>query len=402
MDGSTHTTKAATWLGMVYLMALAQGFLWTVMPRHLEALGWTSAVIGALYGSRKLFESLSMGGWASLATEPKATLKLVRVQLSLGALCMLALPWIVDDYGLWMCVLGSGLVMGGALPLVDTLSMYALGAHRFGQIRAWGSLGYGGMALISSYWGMTRGYLGLAQLVPWGMAILSCAAAAAIWGLKLPEAPATEDQVKPVAKPGWSSLLKLLGRPRLAALMGLSCLHWALMAPYNMFFVSLCERKGVGAWAPGLSVALGISAEILVLWKAGALMQRWRPSSLFALALSVTAARWLLTGALSGPLVIALQLLHGLSFGLFFTTAIALLQRELEPSLRARGQASFYLVVFSLGSLVGESLAGFGRQLWGVERLFMAAGLVQTLLIPLSLLYALWSWRAHKRVANLS
>lgn len=401
MKGAPHT-KAAIWLGLVYLLALAQGFLWTVMPRHLEALGWTSALIGTLYGSRKLFESLSMGGWASLATAPKATLKLVRVQLSLGALCMLALPWVVEDYTLWMCVLGSGLVMGGALPLVDTLSMYALGAHRFGQIRAWGSLGYGGMALLSSYWGMTRGYVGLAQLVPWGMAILACGSAAAIWGLRLPESAPTDAMLKPTAAPSWRSLFKLLRRPSLAALMGMSCLHWALMAPYNMFFVSLCEQKGVGAWAPGLSVALGISAEILILWKAGALMQRWRPSSLFAIAMSVTALRWVLTGYMSGPFVIALQLLHGLSFGLFFTTAIALLQRELEPGLRARGQASFYLVVFSLGSLVGESAAGFGRDLWGVERLFIGAGLVQSLLIPASLLYALWAHRAHKRVANLS
>lgn len=396
-DAARHRLTTFSF-GSIYLLSLAHGFLWTVMPRHLEALGWSSALIGVLYGGKKLIESASMGGWASIAGRPEQTLRIVRAQLHLGALCLALLPWSSGELMIWLGVLGSGLWLGGSLPLLDTLSMHTLGAHRFGKIRAWGSFGYGGMALLSSYWGMVHGYEGLAGFAPWAICVLGLLCAAMSWTLRIEptyQAPPPADSPPQPLQPkaSWGALLKLLRHPSLGALLLMSCLHWSLMAPYNLFFVSLCEQRGLGAYAPGAAVALGICAEIMILWRGDRLLARWRPSSLFAVALTLTAGRWLLTGTLSGPAIIILQTCHGLSFGLFFLSAIALLQRQLDVSLRARGQASFYLIVFSLGSLIGESLTGLFKDQWGVEALFFYAGIAQTLLIPAALLYARWCQR---------
>ena len=396
---------------MVYLLLIGAAFLWTVMPRHLEALGWSSAAVGALYGGRKVVESLSMGWWSSLTDEIEATLKLVRVQLGLGAAAVLAMPWLEDARLLTLCVMAHGLALGGALPLLDSLTFHEVGSRGFGKMRAWGSVGYGGAALMAALWGQQRGYAGLAQAAPWAIAALTLGAALMTWVVRLSptsawalgqdeRASATAQPVsaKPPRATGRLQALGLmLRRPRVVGLLGLCAAHWVLMAPYNMFFVALCERKGLPAYAPGLGVALGIMAEIVALRRAGGWMERIDARALFALALSVTALRWAVTGwGQHVGLVVAAQALHGLGFGLFFATAIALLQRELEPAQRARGQAAFYVVVFSLGSLLGESIAGVARDVVQAEGLFQGATLAQAALIA----PALWYARASRHEAQ--
>ena len=65
---------------------------------------------------------------------------------------------------------------------------------------------------------------------------------------------------------------------------------------------------------------------------------------------------------------------------------IAIIARAVPERLRAVGQASMYLVVFTVGSILGYASAGWLRQLWGVEAPYeVAAALDLLIALPLYL-----------------
>jgi len=106
-------------------------------------------------------------------------------------------------------------------------------------------------------------------------------------------------------------------------------------------------------------------------------------TGLLATAFAGSALRWLaLSQAESAAAVVALQLLHGLTFGLFWSYSVEALSRLVPGPLRATGQALFTAVVFGLGNAVGYQLAGRALDWYGRSPpLFAWAGAIE--LLPL-------------------
>jgi PPP family 3-phenylpropionic acid transporter len=78
--------------------------------------------------------------------------------------------------------------------------------------------------------------------------------------------------------------------------------------------------------------------------------------------------------------VIALQGLHGFTFGLFWGGAVEGLSRLVPPPLRATGQALFSAIVFGGGNALGFQLSGLlYDRLGAVAPVFAAAGLIEFL-----------------------
>jgi MFS transporter, PPP family, 3-phenylpropionic acid transporter len=142
-----------------------------------------------------------------------------------------------------------------------------------------------------------------------------------------------------------------------------------------------------------------VLAEIAVLRAFPRLETRLPPRGLFAIAFLGSAIRWaLLARAESALAVVLLQLLHGLTFGLFWGCATASLAALVPPRLRATGQALFSAVVFGAGNAVGFALSGAGYDRFGsVAPLFGGAAVVESVLV-LTGLVAL-GWRRDGRVA---
>jgi PPP family 3-phenylpropionic acid transporter len=90
-----------------------------------------------------------------------------------------------------------------------------------------------------------------------------------------------------------------------------------------------------------------------------------------------SAVRWALLSRAAHPVTVAgLQVLHGLTFGLFWGSAMRTLADLVPPRLRATGQAVFSGVVFGGANAVGYALSGAAYdRLGGAAPLFAwAAG----------------------------
>ncbi len=92
-----------------------------------------------------------------------------------------------------------------------------------------------------------------------------------------------------------------------------------------------------------------------------------------------SAVRWALLSRATQPLAVAgLQSLHGLTFGLFWGSAMRALADVVPAPLRATGQAVFTGVVFGGANAVGYALSGVGYdRLGGAAPLFAFAAVVE-------------------------
>jgi PPP family 3-phenylpropionic acid transporter len=148
--------------------------------------------------------------------------------------------------------------------------------------------------------------------------------------------------------------------------------HWAACAPFHLFFGVFVRDLGLPSDVTGIGMGLGVLAEIGALLAFPRLERRLPLRALFAVAFLGSALRWgLLAGARGAPAIAALQLLHGLTFGLFWGAAMKALADVVPAPLRATGQAVFTAVVFGGGNALGYALSGVGYdRLGGVAPLF--------------------------------
>jgi PPP family 3-phenylpropionic acid transporter len=176
----------------------------------------------------------------------------------------------------------------------------------------------------------------------------------------------------------------LLRDRALLALLLVCALHWLACAPFHLFFGLLVRDRGLPSAVTGLGMGAGVAAEVLFLLWFPRLEGRFRLRTLLAAAFAGSALRWVLLSMAEGALaVIALQLLHGLTFGLFWGSAVAALGRVVPPQLRSTGQAIFSAVVFGGGNALGYQLAGLAYDHYGAAApLFWWAGLIEV--VPLT------------------
>jgi PPP family 3-phenylpropionic acid transporter len=119
-------------------------------------------------------------------------------------------------------------------------------------------------------------------------------------------------------------------------------------------------------------MAVGALAEVLVMVR---FFGRPPPAvRMLPLCFGVTAIRVALTGLVHDPvLLIGIQVVHALSFGVWYLTSLATLSSLIPERWRATGQALFTSTVFGIGGGAGTLLSGFIFDWLGSRALFLSA-----------------------------
>ena len=181
-------------------------------------------------------------------------------------------------------------------------------------------------------------------------------------------------------------MLALLRDPRLRLLLAIAALHWICLTPYNVYFGVFLRDLGLPPLSWGLAYSTGVVMEVFVLMTFHRLQARFRLPTLLAAAFAVSAARWLAIGVVRAPwALIALQALHGMTFGMFWSAAIALVAATVPASLRATGQALLIMAI-NVGGAVGNAITGRVYDAYGSRLLFLLAAIGE--LAPLAVVIA--------------
>jgi MFS transporter, PPP family, 3-phenylpropionic acid transporter len=383
----------ATRLRLFYF--LYYGNVGTMLPyfaAYLRGLGFTGEQIGLVQMLPSLLAPAVAIAWATFADHRSTPQRALRVAAGWAAFAVLPLslaraPWQVGAVVVLMA-LGDRAVV----PLADSITLeWCRGnpAVSYARIRLFGSLGFIALSLLVGRALTVRGDRPADLLVPGAVTLCVAGFALAARG-----APASGHAAP---RPSGRDMLGLVRDPRLHLLLAAAAVHWAACAPFHLFFGVFVRDLGLPADVTGLGMGLGVLAEIGALLAFPRLERRLPLRALFAVAFVGSALRWALLSRASGAAAVAaLQLLHGLTFGLFWGTAMKALSDLVPAPLRATGQAVFTAVVFGGGNAIGYALSGIGYdRLGGVAPLFGFAAAAELLSLAVVLAPLLRERRAR-------
>jgi MFS transporter, PPP family, 3-phenylpropionic acid transporter len=364
---------------LYFLYYAAVGAFLPYFAPYLRGLGFSGGAIGAVLLLSPLVAPVAALGWAALADRTGAPDRALRLATGLALAAALLLPFVRTPLAVGAVILVQALGDRAVVPLLDTLTLASVRsglAASYTRVRLGGSLGFAALALGLGAALAWRGDRPADPLVPWVVVGLVAAYAGAARGL-----PGSPPPTGP--RPGLRDLGALARDGRLRRLLLACALHWLSCAPFHLLFGVHVRDLGLPSTVTGQGMFAGVAAEVAFLLWFPRLERRFSLRSLFTAAFAASAVRWWLMSLATGAAaVVALQLLHGLTFGLFWGAAVAAMARLVPDGLRATGQALFSAVVFGGGNALGYQLAGLGYdRLGAVAPLFAAAAALEAALV---------------------
>ena len=344
---------------------------------YLRGLGFSGEQIGAVTFAQQAVAAPAALVWGSIADRLGAPWRALGLCTLGMVLAISGLPFARTPGQVGLVLVLAAAFSGAVVPLIDATAVGALGAG-YARTRLWGSIGFvltaqglglalalrgerpGDRAMPYAYFCCVLGFACVAQLIRGG---------------------GRGDE-----RPHWREAAALLRSPPLLSLLLICALHWGACAPYHLMFGVLIRDAGLPSTVTGAGLAAGVLAEVAMLALLPDLLRRWTLRKLFAASFIVTALRWALVArAHSAVDLVALQALHGFTFGVWWGCAVQAMQAVVPERLRATGQALFSALVFGAGNAAGYALSGAGYDRFGsASPLFTCAAAVE--LLPLALL----------------
>lgn len=343
-----------------FVVCAAAGILLPFFNLHLKQLGLSDWQIGVVAALAPLGRIVFPGFWGALADRSQQR------NLLLAAACVCtALAFggvLAAKTFVWMMVAVTAVQFFSTLtgPLLDASTLEIARRERFeyGQVRAWGSIGFVVAALAVGK--LLDSFPTLAGL---GMALLCYIVLAGI-ALRLPPLPA------PPPKPAAERVRRrdLLRQPFILVLLAASLLNQAAHGVYYNFFTIHLRDAGYAPFTIAFLWSFAVAVEVWFIFKSGALIRRFGAVPLIVVALLAGAARWG-AYALSTSLWVFLlmQPLHAFTFGAFQMSAMHIIHDRFPEELRVSGQGFLTIASWGAGSLIGALMSGWSVEVLGAS-----------------------------------
>ena len=359
----------------------------------LQFRGFNPREIGQLMAIFLLTKLIAPNIWASIAdnmTVKKGSSLSLLKQAALVTFILYCLMFLVESFWATAAVMFSFCVFWNAsLPQLEAATLNHLQDRRdkYGQVRLWGSVGF--IAMVQSL-GLIMDVTGPEAILPAGaVAILSVFFASLL--LRKPDKPVVEqlsakEQNLPKEKP--VKLLSLINT-NVVFLLTLCVFMQMSHAPWHTFFSIYLEGYGYSKSSIGALWSIGVVFEILVFIVGYKLLQRFRLADLLTFTFLIAAIRWVMVASFpeSGWLLLITQIMHAMTYGLYHSVMIKLIDRLFQGRYQIRGQALYSSITFGLGGAIGSFISGHIWTDYGQNQLFMVSGLMMLVVFIVSLIF---------------
>jgi PPP family 3-phenylpropionic acid transporter len=300
--------------------------------------------------------------WGGLA-DATQRYKQVFLLVIIGSIVSVAIiPFTHGFFSLSLVIALQAFCFMSLIPLIDNSALEILGnqSDKYGQIRLWGSIGWGiGAPLIGllvEHFGLNWTFYGHAALMLAGLLI----------AVRLPVAPKSSGGG---FGKGLRSLLQDERWYLFLLVIFVAGFGDAIIRNYSFLYL---KDLGASSTLMGLSLTIGTASELLVLFFSGQLLKGLGTRKLLILSVSTQVLRLLGWSMINDPYVaLSLQLLNGLAFGALWMAGVAY-AREIAPAgMGATAQGLLSGVYFGFSSAVGALLGGFWYEQvgsWGMYR----------------------------------
>ncbi len=374
-------------LRLLYLITgLAGGLFNPYLTTLFVHQGLGADIVGVLMSVGTLLSILVQPVWGLLVDRYRQT-KLVLI-LSISIPAILSYLYSLKLFIVIVVVYIVSIVFQATQsPIADSYAVSAArkGRTSYGTIRSLGSLG---TALGGYAGGFYLSGFGITELwIPF--LALSLAGAATVLSLSR----STERNAAALSLS--QGFKELLGN-RMFVMFLVACFFVnQTLTAYNSFFVLAFQDAGGSYSLVGTALLLASLTNIPSMLLAARILRRIGHERTLLLAAFFYAMRWGIQWLFPVPAVmVGVQVLHGLSFGLFYVAAVEYVANASGKKMQATGQSIFNMVFSGLGGIVGNLLNGYLYHAGGAQVMYLACTV--SALIGAGMLY--WI----NRIAKLS
>lgn len=316
---------------------------------YYRSLEFSSVQVGLLTAMPAIALVLTGVMWGAIADTMAKHRTMLRIALILGALFAF-LASRAEGFSLvftWILLLSLSTV-----PLRSLMDHYAvlIGSRvgkPFGRIRLWGAFGYTAFALTLGR--IMNEEVTSVFLIAYGISLLLTLAST----FSLPQLPVQDRQ------PLLEGVGVLIRNHRLMLVLLVAFVQavaaFLIVASLGYHITSV----GGNASQVGIAFAVAAVSELPIFLVGAWLYRKIGPDRLIAMLLLLYALRMILLALVQSPeAVIALQTLHGLTFGGFLVVCVPRVHELGHGQYSATVQAMLTLAAFGIGNVIGAFLGG--------------------------------------------
>lgn len=351
------STSFRLFVMMVLQLAIWGAWAPKIFP-YMGMLGfepWQQSLVGSSWGVAALVGIFFSNQFAdrNFAAE-----RFLAVSHLIGGLALIGTAFATDFWPFFACYLVFSLVYVPTLSVTNSIAFANLKdpAAGFGAVRMGGTVGW---VLVSWPFVFLLGAHASVEQVRWIFlvaAIVSFAFAA--YALTLPHTPARKD-APGIDNLAWRRAFKLLGAPFVLVLFIVTFIDSVI---HNGYFVMadafLTNRVGIAGNLSMVVLSLGQVAEILTMFLLGRVLAKLGWKVTMIIGVLGHAARFAVFAffADSIPVIVAVQLLHGVCYAFFFATVYIFVDAVFPKDVRSSAQGLFNLLILGVGNVVASFL----------------------------------------------
>jgi PPP family 3-phenylpropionic acid transporter len=333
-----------------FSMYSTQALLISYIPLYFMDQGFSAHQIGIIYSTGpfiSIFANLLMG----MASDKFQTIRKLMTLLLFGQLAMLSLLFPVHHFGLICLVMTAFYFFQTPMnPLSDSLILLASQHIKtpYALIRIFGSLGFA----VSAYlFGQILKEIGSVWTLPIGLCTITITILLSFL---------LKDYRGSTRKIEFSGFLKLLRKPEVLFFFFIILLVSISHRMNESFLAVALRQMGATDSQVGLAWLFSAVSEIPVLFLMGKYGHKFKELPLLVFACLMYMLRFWLASELDNPVaVLSTQLMHSVSFGIYFSTALRYLSNLIPDEYRSSGQAVYAVVWSGLAGLISGTVGGF-------------------------------------------
>ncbi len=235
---------------------------------------------------------------------------------------------------------------------------------RYGQLRAWGSLSFVLIVVITGR---------LIDAMSTEVIIVLILAGSLIHSLLSISIPSVEH----VRQSTFSASAKTMLNRRVIIFLFSAFLMLFSHGTYYGFFSIHLENLGFSGSFIGIAWALASVAEIFVMVNSDRILKRFSYDNILIFSFIIAITRWgILYFATSAYLILFSQILHAVTYGAFHVASILYMDKLTPKDAKTTGQALNNAVTYGFGIMAGFLFNGYYFEILGAPLLFIiSAGL---------------------------
>lgn len=339
-------------LRLLYFLVLSCTAAWLpIFADNLKERGFSGLEIGTLLSVTPITMFLIQPFYGMMA-DRWGYKKCMLVSSVFGAVGFYLFTFEGSFVSLFLITIFMSLFYNGLQPVLDSLTLQLAQrdpSFSYGSIRIAGAVGWASTGIVTGYF-IDAHDTTVIFIVSAGTLLLTFLLSFTL----PPDTPSTSEGAS------FQHVRQVITNRDLFYLLLIVFLVSATATTIWNFYSIYMKENGASASLVGYGLSLQGLCEIPLFYFSAAIIRIFKLKYTLIITVMATALRMLLYSQIHNPsLAIFIEVLHGLSWSLFWVACVEYVNKLVKPEWRATGQSLLYAAYFGIGAIIGNYWTGY-------------------------------------------